>query len=345
MRIPRTALAAVRNLPLASMLLAATSLCNASDITYFVSQTIGTDSVTGDIVTDGTIGNFNNPSINIVGWNLLVNGGLDGSFVLSSSLGNSTFQNQAGGIGGYFSATQTQLLFNFSSGAGSYFQGEPDGLLITPQNPQFVWCLQAAASECVANAAAGQAISVYGFSQNGDTQFRPVSGTQVIATAGLSGLQGGSSFAPLLLPVTGTSIGGLTGTIGGLGSEDYYSFLWGGGAFSATAFVIGANAGASYLFSEGADCSSGGSGTLNGADGFSNTIAVANLPAGEYCIGIDANAASDPNFVLTFNTPVTGVPGSTAVPEPSGFVSLSTILGTVTTVCLIRKRSRKGPRI
>jgi hypothetical protein len=32
------------------------SAANASDITYYVSQTIGAGTVTGDIVTDGTIG-------------------------------------------------------------------------------------------------------------------------------------------------------------------------------------------------------------------------------------------------------------------------------------------------
>jgi hypothetical protein len=35
-----------------------------------VSQPVGTYIVTGDIVTDGTIGNFGNPNIDITGWNL-----------------------------------------------------------------------------------------------------------------------------------------------------------------------------------------------------------------------------------------------------------------------------------
>lgn len=167
-------------------LILSTTCVSAANITYNVNQTIGAGGVTGDIVTDGTIGNLN-PGSDIVGWNLLLNEGPDGSFVLSSSSGNSTFQNQAAGIGGYFSATPTQLLFDFSNGAGSYFQGEAGGLTISPQNPQFVWCLQAAANVCVTGDA-GEAISVYGLSPSGDTQFAPMSGTQVIATAGGSGV-------------------------------------------------------------------------------------------------------------------------------------------------------------
>jgi hypothetical protein len=47
-----------------------------------------------------------------------------------------------------------------------------------------------------------------------------------IAATILSGFNGGSSSAPVFL--TAPLVGEVTGTIGGLGSEDYYSFLWGG---------------------------------------------------------------------------------------------------------------------
>ena len=113
----------------------------------------------------------------------------------------------------------------------------------------------------------------------------------------------------------------------------------GRGAFSATASMTGASAGASYVFSEGVtgSCSSGGSQTLDSGDIFTGTIAIANLVPGQYCIGIDANSASDPAFALTFNTPVDG-----ATPEPSTVVLLSAGLGVV---CVLRltKRTRKGP--
>ena len=110
----------------------------------------------------------------------------------------------------------------------------------------------------------------------------------------------------------------------------------GGGAFSATASVTGANVGASYLFSEGVagTCSSGGTATLNGSDSFSSTIAIANLAAGQYCIGVDANNANDPAFALTFNTPVSGVP------EPSAFALLAVGFGMISVLRLKRSRER-----
>jgi hypothetical protein len=141
----------------------------------------------------------------------------------------------------------------------------------------------------------------------------------------LINFQGGSSSAPVVLP-SGMPVWYLTGTIGGLGSQDYYSFLWAGGAFNATASITGTpNAGASYLFSEGTgSCTGGGSSTLNSGDSFTGTIAVANLAPGQYCIGIDANNSNDPAFALTFNTPI-----EAATPEPSTFALIPAALGLI----------------
>jgi len=120
-------------------------------------------------------------------------------------------------------------------------------------------------------------------------------------------LQGGPGTSPTLLDVPLVAV--VTGTIGAQGTEDYYSFLWSGGAFSATGSITGpTNNGASYLFSEGDTCGSGGNATLDGTDNFTGTIAIANLAAGQYCIGIDANNVNDPTFAINFNTPVEGVP-------------------------------------
>lgn len=156
--------------------------------------------------------------------------------------------------------------------------------------------------------------------------------TEVAAVA----LQGASSSTPALLP-SGEPVAEVSGTIGGQDTQDYYTFLWTGGAFSASASITGADAGASYLFSEGAEggCSSGGTATLNSADSFTTTISVADLAPGQYCIGIDANNANDPAFALTFNTPVDG----TATPEPSYCVLLSIGLAAIGVIHL-RKRSR-----
>jgi len=140
----------------------------------------------------------------------------------------------------------------------------------------------------------------------------------------LTDLQGGSSSAPVSLSSPGP-VAGITATMSAETQEIYYDFQWRGGAFSATGTVTGASSGSSYLFSTGVDgtCASGGTSTLNSGDSFTGTIAIANLPAGQYCIGIDTNSVIDPAVLLTFNTPVSGVTGVVGTPEPSYFVLLS----------------------
>jgi len=113
-------------------------------------------------------------------------------------------------------------------------------------------------------------------------------------------------------------IGGVTGTISSQSPLDYYYFNWGGGAFSASASISGAPTGASYLFSMGAvgTCNSLASEALSGP-GFSGNISFADLGAGQYCLGLDANNPLDPMYSLTFNTPIA------PTPEPSGLGLLS----------------------
>jgi len=138
----------------------------------------------------------------------------------------------------------------------------------------------------------------------------------------LTNLQGGpSSSAPVSLPGPGP-VAEITGSLTQETLEDWYKFEWGSGAFSVTASVPDAPSDASYSFSVGVagTCSSDGSTTLNSANGFTSTIAIANLAAGQYCIGISTNSLNDPAFGLTFNTPVTGIPAASGVPEPSGLV-------------------------
>jgi hypothetical protein len=142
-------------------------------------------------------------------------------------------------------------------------------------------------------------------------------------TETLNGFQGGTASAPVFL-LGGSPVAGVSGSISGLGAEEYYGFYWGGGAFTASADITGAAAGAAYLFSEGSAgsfCGGGPSETLNSTNSFTNTIAIANLAPGQYCIGLLATSAADPGFALTFNTPVSGV-----VPEPSGLAPLSIAL-------------------
>ena len=50
-----------------------------------------------------------------------------------------------------------------------------------------------------------------------------------VSVAPIDNLEGGPTSAPVFL--VGSSVGGVAGTIGNFGSQEYYSFLWGGGAF------------------------------------------------------------------------------------------------------------------
>lgn len=143
-------------------------------------------------------------------------------------------------------------------------------------------------------------------------------------TQTLNGFQGGTNTAPVFL-LGGSPVAAVTGSIGGQGAEEYYGFYWGGGAFSASADITGASGG-SYLFTEGSAgsfCSGGASQTLNIGDTFTNTIAIANLAPGQYCIGIETSSLTDPGFAMTFNTPVSGVP------EPSVLIPLSVAFGMI----------------
>jgi hypothetical protein len=133
----------------------------------------------------------------------------------------------------------------------------------------------------------------------------------------LNGVQGGPSSAPEPLSSPGL-IAEITGSLTAEATQDYYDFQWLSGAFSVTASVPDAPSGASYSFSLGVagTCSSAGTATLNSSDSFTSTISIANLAAGQYCIGIDTNSSVDPDFALIFNTPVTAGSAPSSVPEP-----------------------------
>ncbi len=170
----------LRKLTLGMGLVCLASGAANANITYYLDTAIGSDSAIGNIVTNGMLGS--NVTGGIVGWTLSLTSSVAGSFILSSSSGNSTFQNQAGGIGGYFSATATQLSFDFSNGAGSYFQG------VNGVGAQFVLCLQAQAYVCQGNVYTGipPGPPGEGIEVNGpipDSQISPMSGIQPIASA------------------------------------------------------------------------------------------------------------------------------------------------------------------
>jgi len=135
----------------------------------------------------------------------------------------------------------------------------------------------------------------------------------------VNGEQGGTASAPVFL-TTFLPVSSVSGTTSGDGSMDYYSFYWAGGAFSAsTDFSNILSSGDMFQFSLGlvGSCNTLASATLNGTNNYTGSISQGNLSPGTYCIGIDQTAGSDPNYVLTFQTPL-----SSAVPEPGTFVIL-----------------------
>ncbi len=95
-----------------SLLLGTALPCSAASITYHVNQTIGTGGVTGDIVTDGTIGNL--VQADIVDWNLLLTDGTNTRDLLGPLSGSNSVVFVIF-LTPNLSATATQLLFNFSA--------------------------------------------------------------------------------------------------------------------------------------------------------------------------------------------------------------------------------------
>lgn len=112
---------------------------------FNINRTIGTGSVFGTVTTDGTIGTLG--TANITGWNLTLSEGGD---VVVINTGNSGRLVTGSG----FSATATQLLFDFSQTGRVLFQ--------TPAandsgNP--FWCLQGGAQPCaISPLAAGESV-------------------------------------------------------------------------------------------------------------------------------------------------------------------------------------------
>ena len=60
--------------------------------------------------------------------------------------------------------------------------------------------------------------------------------------------------------------------------------------------------------------------SLDASDGFTGALRES-LAAGEYKIGLVSGAASDPDYTITFDSPVSGV-SDAAAPEPSTWAML-----------------------
>ncbi len=156
----------------------------------------------------------------------------------------------------------------------------------------------------------------------------------------ISDLAGGPKDAPRILPAG--HIGSITNAISGgaAPSAQYYSFLWGGGDFSTIASITGANPQADFhyqlldavthdlLLDLGLDAS----------NGFSRLMRVNGLSKGLYELGLYTDSPYDPQFTITFNSPVLS-----AAPEPA--VWLMMLLGFGLCGVTLRRRARRAPPI
>ncbi|HZL28228.1 MAG TPA: PEP-CTERM sorting domain-containing protein [Acidobacteriaceae bacterium] len=206
MRISRTTFAFI-HLTFVSLVLGAAPVCSAASITYNVDLTVGAATVTGYIVTDGTIGTLSTGFSSILDWNLLLT---DTTFPCPPpSTRSCTLQFDLTGPqltngqiayngGDDLSATATQLLFNFSdtsTTAGAFFfETGFSGAVCFDTGPN---CLSPAFG-------AGESLYI---NQDTDLQFTSLSGTRVIGTAsGSSPITPGSIPEPSTLSLLGTGV-------------------------------------------------------------------------------------------------------------------------------------------
>jgi hypothetical protein len=183
MRFPGTVLCCyAQRIGLLSFVLGVASLCSGATITYDVNQTIGAGSVTGDIVTDGTIGSLT-PATNFVDWNLLMDDGTSTVDLLGPLSGSNSVLVDFTGAGNV-SATATQLSFNFSGAPGTNPFDVNEFYFATTSsfNPfeQSSLCFQSTPSTFGCGPpSSGETLEV-----NGDSPLSTsLSGTQVIGTA------------------------------------------------------------------------------------------------------------------------------------------------------------------
>jgi probable HAF family extracellular repeat protein len=173
------------------LLLAGAVSAGAANVTYYVNLTIGLGSVTGSIVTDGTIGVL--AQSDLISWNLALSNGA-AAFNLS---GSNFFEF----VGSDLSATGTQLLFNFGGTDGGNVEFSnlafSDAVCFTANTV----CSAAQLAGSLKGASSGETFFVGGY-PNINPQSKSLSGTQVIAAVALA------------RPITYTLSGNLTGTIG-----------------------------------------------------------------------------------------------------------------------------------
>jgi hypothetical protein len=165
---PNTLGQAIRGFALVLGLFVVPVAASAAPITYNVNRIIGTGSVVGTILTDGTVGVLS--EANILDWILTLsspNLAASSPDVITRSAGQTIL------LGG-LTATPSALIFNFTADSGSAFalQGLGTGS---------AWCVSAGPIPCVGEPTPSETI-VFGDSENW-AELRHPTGPEVIATA------------------------------------------------------------------------------------------------------------------------------------------------------------------
>jgi hypothetical protein len=167
---------------------------------------------------------------------------------------------------------------------------------------------------------------------NGGTNSEAFSILGEVAFGTSVSLDGGGFADPAALPAG--LIGGIDGAIGPDAPEQFYTFSWNGGAFGATASIIDAAFDDTFkLVLSGVGYKE--TSLLDAANGFVGSLAVSDLAAGTYTIGLSADLDVDPRFSIRFTSPI-----GAAVPEPASWALMIAGVG-VAGGALRRRRSAK----
>jgi hypothetical protein len=132
------------------------------------------------------------------------------------------------------------------------------------------------------------------------------------------------------------NVGQIDGSIGGDGAEDFYTFYWAGGLFQADAELYGANASGEYQF----ELLNQFGGlldevTLDAADDFSADLSALLAAGPDYEIGLVADSTFDPNYSITFETPI-------GVPEPGTLGLLGAAGFSLAFIGIRRRRTQRA---